>query len=54
MKLGANKGVGLVLVSLTALISGGGPVTHAEPKKPTIGTSRGAPSSASPPTTLTP
>ena len=33
MKLGANKGVGLVLVSLTALITGGGAVTATPSRK---------------------
>jgi hypothetical protein len=53
MKFGANKGVvGLVLMSLTALLTGCGAVTATPmPNQPTIGPSRGAPSSAAPPTT---
>ena len=54
MKLGANNGVDLVPVSLTALITGCDTLTATPmPNQPTIGTSRGAPTSASPPTTPT-
>jgi hypothetical protein len=55
MKLGASKGVGVVVVSMTALLTGCGALTATPmPNQPTIGTSRGAPNSAAPPTTPTP
>ena len=48
MKLVASKGIGLVVVSLTALLTGCGAVTATPmPNQPTVGTSGGAPSLAS-------
>jgi hypothetical protein len=47
MKLRANKGVGLVVVGLTALLTGCSALTATPmPNQPTVGTSGGAPSSA--------
>ena len=48
MKVVASKGIGLVVVSLTALLTGCGAVTATPmPNQPTVGTSGGAPNSAS-------
>jgi hypothetical protein len=49
MKLGADKVVSLVVVSLTALLAGCGELTATPmPNQPTVGTSGRAPSSAAP------